>query len=120
MRATRLRLPRQPLLRHLLCALAAGAVLYVVTARLNSYNDFQVGEIAAYVVALVGLSLLTGVNGQFSLGNGAFMAVGAYTLASQIGQGGMGSVWLAERSDRRFERRVAVKFLSVCGINLFR
>jgi serine/threonine protein kinase/tetratricopeptide (TPR) repeat protein len=39
--------------------------------------------------------------------------VGPYTLVSQIGQGGMGSVWLAERSDGRFERRVAVKFLSI-------
>jgi serine/threonine protein kinase/Tfp pilus assembly protein PilF len=38
--------------------------------------------------------------------------VGAYTLISPIGQGGMGSVWLAERSDGRFERRVAVKFLN--------
>jgi eukaryotic-like serine/threonine-protein kinase len=37
--------------------------------------------------------------------------IGAYTLISLIGQGGMGSVWLAERSDGRFERRVAVKFL---------
>ena len=33
--------------------------------------------------------------------------VGAYKLISAIGQGGMGSVWLAERSDGRFERRVA-------------
>jgi serine/threonine protein kinase/tetratricopeptide (TPR) repeat protein len=40
-------------------------------------------------------------------------AVGVYTLLSQIGQGGMGSVWLAERNDGRFERRVAVKFLNV-------
>ncbi|HEV2349072.1 MAG TPA: protein kinase [Terriglobia bacterium] len=39
--------------------------------------------------------------------------IGAYTLVSLIGQGGMGSVWLAERSDGRFERRAAVKFLSV-------
>jgi eukaryotic-like serine/threonine-protein kinase len=37
--------------------------------------------------------------------------IGAYTLISPIGEGGMGSVWLAERSDGRFERRVAVKFL---------
>lgn len=37
--------------------------------------------------------------------------VGPYTLISSIGHGGMGSVWLAERSDGRFERRVAVKFL---------
>jgi serine/threonine protein kinase/predicted hotdog family 3-hydroxylacyl-ACP dehydratase len=38
--------------------------------------------------------------------------VGVYTLLSPIGQGGMGSVWLAERSDGRFERRVAFKFLN--------
>jgi eukaryotic-like serine/threonine-protein kinase len=37
--------------------------------------------------------------------------IGPYTLISQIGEGGMGSVWLAERSDGRFERQVAVKFL---------
>jgi branched-chain amino acid transport system permease protein len=73
--------PRQPLVRHLLLAGVAGAVLYVVVSRLSSYNDYQVGEIAAYVVALVGLSLLTGFNGQISLGHGAFMAVGAYTMA---------------------------------------
>jgi branched-chain amino acid transport system permease protein len=75
------RLPRQPLLRHLPVALVAGVVLYAFVARLSSYNEYQVGEIGAYVVALVGLSLLTGVNGQISLGHGAFMAVGAYTVA---------------------------------------
>ena len=37
---------------------------------------------------------------------------GAYKLVSPIGQGGMGSVWLAERTDGRFERQVAVKFLN--------
>jgi serine/threonine protein kinase len=37
--------------------------------------------------------------------------IGAYTLISPIGEGGMGSVWLAERSDGRFERQVALKFL---------
>jgi branched-chain amino acid transport system permease protein len=73
--------PRQPLLRHFLCALVAGLVLYEVTLHLSTYDDYQVGEIAAYVVALCGLSLLTGVNGQISLGHGAFMAVGAYTMA---------------------------------------
>ena len=42
--------------------------------------------------------------------------VGVYRLISQIGQGGMGSVWLAERNDGRFERRVAVKFLNIALI----
>ena len=39
--------------------------------------------------------------------------VGAYTLETPIGQGGMGTVWLARRSDGRFEGHAAVKFLNV-------
>lgn len=46
----------------------------------------------------------------------AGQAFGVYTLVSQIGQGGMGSVWLAERNDGRFERRVAVKLLNIALI----
>ncbi|HEY7368319.1 MAG TPA: serine/threonine-protein kinase [Thermoanaerobaculia bacterium] len=37
---------------------------------------------------------------------------GAYTLVSLIGQGGMGNVWLARRSDGRFEGTAAVKLLN--------
>src|SRR6185503_1596050 len=37
---------------------------------------------------------------------------GAYTLLRPLGRGGMGSVWLAERSDGRFGRYVAVKVLA--------
>jgi serine/threonine-protein kinase len=40
-------------------------------------------------------------------------ALGTYTLLSQIGQGGMGSVWLAKRNDGRFQRQVAIKFLNI-------
>ena len=39
--------------------------------------------------------------------------IGPYRLDREIGRGGMGTVWLAERSDGRFERRVAVKFLGI-------
>src|SRR5262245_30360359 len=39
--------------------------------------------------------------------------LGAYRLISLIGQGGMGSVWLAERCDGRFEGRAAVKLLNI-------
>jgi eukaryotic-like serine/threonine-protein kinase len=39
--------------------------------------------------------------------------IGAYRLLSPLGRGGMGTVWLAERSDGRFERRTAVKFLNL-------
>jgi eukaryotic-like serine/threonine-protein kinase len=37
--------------------------------------------------------------------------IGAYTIESMIGRGGMGEVWLASRSDGRFEHRCAIKFL---------
>jgi eukaryotic-like serine/threonine-protein kinase len=37
--------------------------------------------------------------------------IGAYTLLKPLGEGGMGTVWLAERSDGRFEGRAAVKLL---------
>lgn len=39
--------------------------------------------------------------------------VGAYALESCIGQGGMGTVWLARRNDGRFQGRAAVKFLNL-------
>jgi len=39
--------------------------------------------------------------------------VGAYTLERLLGRGGMGSVWLARRSDGRFEGKVAVKLLNI-------
>jgi serine/threonine-protein kinase len=38
--------------------------------------------------------------------------VGAYTLREQIGQGGMGGVWLAERTDGRYQGVAAVKLLN--------
>jgi serine/threonine protein kinase/tetratricopeptide (TPR) repeat protein len=53
---------------------------------------------------------------RFSLPSSSGLAgqkLGPYTLISQIGQGGMGSVWLAERNDGRFQRRVAVKFIHI-------
>ncbi len=43
----------------------------------------------------------------------AGQTLGAYTLESPIGQGGMGTVWLAKRSDGRFEGHAAVKFLNI-------
>ena len=51
--------------------------------------------------------------------------VGSYTLDRQLGQGGMGTVWLAHRSDGRYEARVAIKFLNLAffgagGVERFR
>ena len=46
----------------------------------------------------------------------AGLRVGAYTLVSPIGRGGMGTVWLAERSDGLFTRKAAVKLLNAALI----
>ncbi len=51
--------------------------------------------------------------------------IGSYTLDRLLGQGGMGTVWLAHRSDGRYEARVAVKLLNLAllgpgGIERFR
>jgi serine/threonine protein kinase/Tfp pilus assembly protein PilF len=42
--------------------------------------------------------------------------IGTYRLLSRIGQGGMGSVWAAERNDGRFDAQAAVKLLNVALI----
>ena len=42
----------------------------------------------------------------------AGQVVGAYTLVRELGEGGMGTVWLARRTDGRFEGEVAIKFLT--------
>jgi serine/threonine-protein kinase len=46
----------------------------------------------------------------------AGQTLGTYRLVSPLGHGGMGTVWLAERNDGRFERKAAVKFLSAALI----
>ncbi|HEU0198893.1 MAG TPA: serine/threonine-protein kinase, partial [Burkholderiaceae bacterium] len=43
----------------------------------------------------------------------AGQTMGAYTLERPLGAGGMGSVWLARRSDGRYEGQVAVKLLNL-------
>lgn len=77
----RTRFPGPPLARHLALALLAAVALYFVTNALSPYNNDLLGQVALYLTALAGLSLLTGASGQISLGQGAFMAVGAYTTA---------------------------------------
>ncbi len=46
----------------------------------KGYILFQATMVLSYAIALVGLNLLTGYNGQISLGHGAFFAIGAYTV----------------------------------------
>ena len=72
---------RSSLLRHLLIAVLAGLVLFFLTEHLSDYRNTQLAQAAYYFCAVAGLTILTGLSGQVSLGNGAFMMVGAYTVA---------------------------------------
>ena len=56
-----------------------GAIVPV--AQFTDYHLFQLTMVVVYAIAILGLSLLTGFNGQISLGHGAFYAIGAYTTA---------------------------------------
>lgn len=62
---------------------AAGVLLLAVvpTITFNSYHLFQFTMVVVYALAVLGLAILTGFNGQISLGHGAFYAIGAYTSA---------------------------------------
>jgi branched-chain amino acid transport system permease protein len=61
------------------------AVLLLVACALplavSDYRVFQFNLVLVYAIALLGLNLLTGYNGQISLGHGAFYAIGAYCAA---------------------------------------
>ncbi len=69
------------LARHLAVAVLGVVVLGVASVLLDAYRDYQLADVAAFVVAVAGLTLLTGLSGQISIGNGAFMAVGGYVAA---------------------------------------
>ena len=69
------------LVRHVGAALLVAVVLLILSIRLGPFRDFQIAEVAAYMTAVAGLTYLIGLSGQISLGNGAFMAIGAYASA---------------------------------------
>jgi branched-chain amino acid transport system permease protein len=71
--------------RNTLIGLAATAFIVVVLSiQLNAFRDYQMALIAVDVTAVAGLTVLTGLSGQISLGHGAFMAIGAYVSALLI------------------------------------
>ncbi len=69
------------LVRHLGITLVAAVLLLALTYVLDPFRDYQLATAAGYLCAAAGLTVLTGLNGQLSLGHGALMAIGAYTVA---------------------------------------
>ena len=58
-----------------------GLVAIALPFMVSSYRTFQLTLVMVYAIALLGLNILTGYNGQISLGHGAFYAMGAYCTA---------------------------------------
>ncbi|MDP9107335.1 MAG: branched-chain amino acid ABC transporter permease [Candidatus Eremiobacteraeota bacterium] len=56
-------------------------LILVLPAIVPSFVVFDLIFVAAYAIAVLGLVVLTGMNGQISLGHGAFMALGGYVAA---------------------------------------
>ncbi|HEX5321787.1 MAG TPA: branched-chain amino acid ABC transporter permease [Stellaceae bacterium] len=64
--------------------LAIGAVLIaavLIPLFTHSFVVFELTQVMIYGLAILGLNILTGFNGQFSLGHSAFYGLGAYTAA---------------------------------------
>jgi len=68
---------RRQLILIALLLLAACVLPFAV----SDYRVFQFNLVLVYAIALLGLNMLTGYNGQISLGHGAFYAIGAYCAA---------------------------------------
>jgi branched-chain amino acid transport system permease protein len=61
--------------------LALIAVAAALPFTLSKYHVFELTMVMIYAIAVLGLNILTGYNGQISLGHGGFFAAGAYTAA---------------------------------------
>jgi branched-chain amino acid transport system permease protein len=82
------RLRSSTLLSALGLVIAGGVALLVLSGLLGAYDDLQLATGGYYFVVLAGLTVLAGQSGQISLGHGALMAVGAYTVVLLIGNEG--------------------------------
>lgn len=79
---------RSTLLRSLALVVACGLVLLLASELLSDYRNTQLASGAYYFAVLAGLTVLAGQSGKISLGHGALMAIGAYTVALLIGREG--------------------------------
>lgn len=70
------------------------AALAAVPLWATDFQLFRFTNILIYALALIGMSLLVGYNGQISLGHGAFYAVGAYATSLLVVYGGVAH-WVA-------------------------
>ena len=80
-------------LRALVAFVALAVVVYALPAFVNDFRAQQLAYVGIYLVALIGLNVLTGYTGQISLGHGAFMAIGGYTTALLMSDHGVKDIY---------------------------
>src|SRR6478735_1691553 len=68
-------------LRTLIIFVVVSVIVFTLPAFVNDFRAQQFSYVGIYLVALIGLNILTGYTGQISLGHGAFMAIGGYPTA---------------------------------------
>jgi len=71
----------RPSVLALVAMAATGAVLALLPFELSGYHQALAATVATFVIAILGLNIITGYTGQISIGHGAFMAIGGYTTA---------------------------------------
>jgi branched-chain amino acid transport system permease protein len=79
------RLRRSTLLRSLTVVVIVGALLFALSEGIGAYRNTQLAQGAYLFAVLAGLTVLAGLSGKISLGHGALMAIGAYTVALLVG-----------------------------------
>src|SRR5437667_8954297 len=62
------------------------AIACALPFMMSGFRVFQFTQVYIYAIVLLGLNILTGYNGQISLGHGAFYAIGAYSAAILMDQ----------------------------------
>jgi branched-chain amino acid transport system permease protein len=72
---------RSTIVRHLVLVVVAAIALVVLTGSISTFHNYELAGLGAYICAAAGLTVLTGMNGQISLGHAALMAIGGYTVA---------------------------------------
>src|SRR5215475_11292394 len=77
-----------------LVVIAVGIFALAFPFAASGYHIYQGAQVLIFAVALIGLNLLTGFNGQISLGHGAFFAIGGYGTAILITKFGL-AYWAA-------------------------
>ena len=76
------------LLRSLAVVVIVGLLLFALSEAIGAYRNTQLAQGAYLFAVLAGLTVLAGLSGKISLGHGALMAIGAYTVALLVGNEG--------------------------------